>query len=221
MTLLARGNISVRLSDEIERVRDVVLQEINLSWLEQVSRRPMHDGQLVSVRSWRSVTGGAEVCATLIPYRWWIAQRHRAIDLHVQPLAICGLSMDPDGRVLIGRRAQMLDYPGRWELVPSGGCEVLSDGTVNPMTDAIRELEEESGLTALSAQMLGLTLDPSNGVFEVALLLRVATATPRVNYEHDELLFVEPDLIGQYDLVPPGADLLLTYLSEHESADKR
>jgi 8-oxo-dGTP pyrophosphatase MutT (NUDIX family) len=127
--------------------------------------------------------------------------------LGVRPLAVCGISIDADGRVLIGRRSGGFDYPGRWELVPSGSCDLQADGTIDPLADARRELSEESGLAAESAEMIGFTEDPAVGVLDVLVVLRISRgSTPRLGTEHDSLLFVEHGQLMRYDPIPPAAE---------------
>jgi 8-oxo-dGTP pyrophosphatase MutT (NUDIX family) len=207
MTLLARGSIVVRLREARAPLAQPAQRSVDELWRIASASAALHDGRLVSVESWAPTATGVEITAEVVPYRWWVAQRRGQPDLNVRPLAACGISIDAGGRVLIGRRSGGFDYPGRWELVPSGACEVQGDGTVDPLADARRELAEESGLDAETAELVGLVEDAALGVFEALVLLRVAGGTvPSAGVEHDSLLFVEPRQLMRYDPIPPAAD---------------
>jgi 8-oxo-dGTP pyrophosphatase MutT (NUDIX family) len=216
MTLLARGSIVVRLHEARATLSPRAQRAVDELWRAASASAALHDGRLVSVRSWARTATGVEISAEVVPYRWWIAQRRGQPDLNVRPLAVCGISLDAGGRVLIGRRSGGFDYPGRWELVPSGSCEVQADGTVDPLVDARRELAEEAGLEAEAAEVVGLTEDPGLGVFEALVVLDLSRATaPSVGVEHDSLLFVEPRQLLRYDPIPPAAEAV-TLLFEQQ-----
>jgi 8-oxo-dGTP pyrophosphatase MutT (NUDIX family) len=215
MTLLARGSVVVRLREARAPLSPRAQREVDELWRAASASTALHDGRLVSVVSWAPTATGVEISAEVVPYRWWIAQRRGYRDLNVRPLAVCGVSIDASGRVLIGRRSGSFDYPGRWELVPSGSCEVQADGTVDPLADARRELAEESALDAGAAEMVGLVEDPAVGVFEALVVLRVSPGTsPIVGAEHDSLLFVEPRQLMRYDPIPPAAEAVAMLLEQ-------
>ena len=207
MTLLARGAIIVRVGAARAALPPEQQHAIDALWHAANASATLHDGRIVSVVSWSAMPAGVEISAETVPYRWWVAQRHGHPDLGVRPLAVCGITLDADGRVLIGRRSGGFDHARRWELVPSGGCELQADGTVNPLADARRELAEESGLAAGTAEPVGLMEDPTVGIFEALVLLRVRDGgTPIAGPEHDSLLFVERRELMRYDPIPPAAE---------------
>lgn len=207
MTLLARGSVVVRLRQARAPLEPQLQRAVDDLWRAASASAALHDGRIVSVESWAAVPAGVEITADVVPYRWWVAQRDGHPDLHVRPLAVCGISIDAGGRVLIGRRRSGLQYSGRWELVPSGACEVLSNGACDPLADARRELAEEAGLPAASCEVVGLAEDPAAGVFEVLVVLRVThEAVKSAGAEHDSLLFVEPRQLMRYDPIPPAAE---------------
>jgi hypothetical protein len=86
------------------------------------------------------------IAATLVEYRWFVAQRMKPDlfpALQVRPVAVSGVLHCADG-IVIGRRSQsMMQDPGLWELVPSGGM----DGTADIRGQILAELREEVGLT--------------------------------------------------------------------------
>jgi 8-oxo-dGTP pyrophosphatase MutT (NUDIX family) len=207
MTLLSRGSVVVRMRAPRAPLAAEEQRSIDDLWQAACASASLHDGGIVSVESWARTASGVEISVEPVPYRWWVAQRRGHSGLRVRPLAVCGISVDATGRVLIGRRRSGMNYSGRWELVPSGSCELQEDGTIDPLADALRELKEEAGLEASSAELVGLTEDTAVGVFEALVLLRVSRGfvTP-VGAEHESLLFIEPRQLMRYDPIPPAAE---------------
>lgn len=207
MTLVIRGPVHVQLvaTPSLDAQQH---QRVDACWQAELAQRHLVDGQLLSVIACRALPVGSELSLAHVPYRWWLAQRRLGQDLGVRPLAVCGLAMDPAGRLLIGQRgAAVTDHPGRWELVPSGSCELNALNQLDPRLDAQRELSEEAGLQALSAEVLGLIHDPAECVYEIGVRVRLAEGRPVVRDEHDQLRFISAVDLAAYDPVSPALAL--------------
>lgn len=70
-------------------------------------------------------------------------------------LGACTAVFDPDGRILLVRKA----YGSRTWTLPGGGL----DGDESPMTCAERETLEEAGLSVTIERLIGLYYRPSKG----------------------------------------------------------
>jgi len=73
-----------------------------------------------------------------------------------QRVAVYGIGIDADGRVLLVRAARSLTVRGRWFL-PGGGLEHGED----PADALRREVAEETGLAVLGESLLGVLADSS------------------------------------------------------------
>ena len=129
-----------------------VQSQVDMIWLSEQTRRsqPMHDGGLFSLET------RAEACWTgaFVPYRWFVAQL-RAPELfevlRVRPVAVSGVLSGPDGVVFGRRSAGGAQFPGWWELAPSGGLDRAcrrADGTIDYIGKVVEELVEETGCPA-------------------------------------------------------------------------
>jgi hypothetical protein len=190
--VLIRGPVAIRLLHRTEHERDSQHRdEIDRLWAEGRLRRPgLHDGTLLSVEEWAPRPGGGEVTVRERPYRSYLAQRE-GLDLRIRPIGVTGACEVMPGRWLAGRRsAEVTDYQGQWELVPSGSLEPQ---LVEPIPQLRTELADEAGVATsvpAAAQSLGLVVDDQE-IFDVVVHLRFATPpvwTVTSTGEYDELV---------------------------------
>jgi 8-oxo-dGTP pyrophosphatase MutT (NUDIX family) len=105
--------------------------------------------------------------------------------LRRQRIAVYGLCVDPDGRILLTRASTSLSLAGRWFL-PGGGV----DHGEHP-TDALRrEIEEESGLATVVGPLLDVLSDTralpdETSLHTVRLLYRVESWSGALRAERD------------------------------------
>ncbi len=109
------------------------------------------------------------------------------------------------GQVCLLRRSMRLDSaPGRWHIVAG----YLPRGS-EPIEHAITEVGEETGLAEeqvrLMASGVPLTIgDPFRGIrWRIhPFLFEVVEGEPRLNWEHDDLMWVAPEDIASYGTMP-------------------
>lgn len=132
---------------EIERVaREALERERN--------RRPVFDGMVLCVDRVDDEPGGTtSFVARPAPYRYLLAQLTLGTlpgDRLLRPLAVSGW-LEWRGSTLVGRRSsEVTQFPGRWELVPSGSLSlehVDQAGIGHPATQLMDELEQELGVS--------------------------------------------------------------------------
>jgi uncharacterized protein YbbK (DUF523 family)/8-oxo-dGTP pyrophosphatase MutT (NUDIX family) len=121
------------------------------------------------------------------------------------------LRKDNGPRVLILRRSGRVGtYQGRW----AGVSGYLEPG-VQPLQQALQEIEEEVGLHASQAKLVGqgqpLPVDDSEHlwlihpfVFEVP-----PDFEPRLDWEHTEVRWIRPDEFDSYETVPGLRDAFM------------
>ena len=111
------------------------------------------------------------------------------------------------GRVLILKRSETESFPGLWGAV-SGSLE---QGETDPLDAALREIREETGLsgddiTLVKRGELYVIPDPerNRGFVSYPFLFKVAKGAVkkiRLNEEHTEKKWVEPDRLEEYETV--------------------
>jgi len=129
--------------------------------------------------------------------------------MRLRHVVTCFLLNPADGTVLLGRRSEAVStYPGRWAAI-SGSVEIEQ-----PLRQAYREIEEESGLAPAQVEFLreGLPVrfaDWSLGTVWVVhpFLFRCnAPQAVRRDWEHLEFAWTEPERMAELDTVPKLLD---------------
>ncbi len=219
--LVAAPPLDFRFSGDDLEVPAELRGRIDELWLEEKSARPsVHDGTLLSVRDVR----GGVVTVCRCSYRHLVAQeRDETIRqrLGIQALAVSGIVVlgAADSRVLVGRRSQdVTEYPGAWELIPSGGVgweRVGGDGGIDVLGALLEELEQEAGIpgeAVATARCVGLVHDVTQGGYDVCFVLEVPDAEPSRRPEYADMAVVPVSearrLIEREESVPTSRVLL-------------
>ncbi|MCU1279435.1 MAG: hydrolase, partial [bacterium] len=174
--------LEIAVSDEPQALDADLQQAVDASWTEELRAHPNRfDGPLLSYLG----RDGNRLRGRFIPYRQFLAQRRSPSlrgRLGVVPLAVTGLVVC-EGHVAWARRGDAVtQYPGWWELVPSGGidrAQLRSDGTVDHVAQLLRELHEETGIApslVTRTAPLALVHDRCDDVVDIATLVEVAAA---------------------------------------------
>ena len=100
-----------------------------------------------------------------------------------------------DDKALILRRGMSAPWmPGKWNLAGGG-----IDAGENPQQAAIRECEEEAGITPVNVKFHKKISDPG---FTLYLFVGETTQEPHINYESSEFTWVAKEDLKHYDFVP-------------------
>lgn len=198
--LVAAPPLDFRYSGEDLEVPPELCGRIDELWLqEQLARPSVHEGTLLSVQNVRD--GLVTVCRC--SYRHFVAcQRNEMIRrrLGIRALAVSGIVVvraAGDRLVLIGRRSpDVTQYPGAWELIPSGGVEwerVDHDGGVDVLGALFDELEQEAGIgreAVDTTHCVGLVHDVEQDSYDVCFILEAPDAAPSPRPEYVETAVV-------------------------------
>lgn len=136
-----------------------------------------------------------------------------------QPLRVGVVALiERDGRLLVERRAD----DGTWGLV---GGALEADESVSDAL--VRELREETGLTATSVELFGVFSDPSRRVgyddgnvyrvLAIAFRVHVSDGPAIASAESLALRFVSREDLGELDLTPAHRPLVERYLARPAS----
>ncbi|GAA0938753.1 NUDIX domain-containing protein [Nonomuraea longicatena] len=127
----------------------------------------------------------------------------------------CGtVTVDDAGRILLQRRRDT----GQWAL-PMGKMEIGE----TPSQCAVRETQEETGVTVEPVSMLGIYSDPGHIVaytdgevrqeYEVMLIARPVGGQPEANDEASDVRWVAPEDLQGLDIHPTQWRQLNDYLN--------
>lgn len=158
-------------------------RRVDRLWAQQQAKdENLFDGRMFSV----SQLDDNRIIGGFTGYRRFVAQtlQPELFDhLKVRSLAVSGFMTCPDGVVFGHRSETVLQDGGLWELAPSGGIDeqaLTADGGIDLQGQILRELEEETGLTAAqvaSVEPWRLVEDDQSHVIEA--ILRIAVTAGR------------------------------------------
>jgi len=204
-------NPTCRLGGATPTAPDEVNDRIQAIWDEEIQRRStkLFNGEIVSVMS----VDETSIVGRRAEYRWLLAQsRDQSFFpwFQVRPLAVTGILTCPEG-VVIGRRsASVFQFPGLWELAPSGSVDVVKeDSNIDLLAQLMQELHEEIGLSSSEVtgiEPLAIACDIDSQVFDVCFVLNTATRWARIselfganaNTEYDHLDILPVDQIAAF-----------------------
>lgn len=110
----------------------------------------------------------------------------------LDPKLAVAVILERNGSILLGKRSDGVASPGRWSF-PSGFVErgeVVTEA-------AIREVREETGLTIVVGQLLGVFSETSNPVVLVVYIGDKAEGEPTAGDDLIELDWFRPDVLPE------------------------
>ncbi len=118
-----------------------------------------------------------------VEYKHFVAQRSDGGPaLGIKPVAVSGLvflKIEHDERVVFGRRSMTTQYPGSWELIPSGSIDkdcMNQDGTIDYTRKVMEEFLEETALSEAcvsQARAFTFILDSREDVYNIGCELEI------------------------------------------------
>lgn len=193
-------------------------------WKKEMERQEGHlfNGQLFTALE---VTPSLLI-GQFIPYKLYIAQLREPKlrqKLSFYPVCITGYTTDGQS-ILIGKRASYVtQYPGFWELVPSGGIDMHSvqDNKIDLFLQFQIELREEAGIDLGEIERITpkvLEFDSLNRVYEICAEIlihpRPSKSAVYISKEHQELKWISRKNLLEFlakcskEFVPFSAKLL-------------
>jgi 8-oxo-dGTP diphosphatase len=116
--------------------------------------------------------------------------------------------IERDGRILIAQRRRTAQHPLKWEF-PGGKVEPEE----TPEKAVVRELKEELAIHAKVGPEIGRYEFQYQGRWPIMLMFYRVTefsGEPK-NMDFEQILWVQPDQLGNYDFLEGDAEFLKTY----------
>ncbi len=194
------------LPGEMEFPSEIV-KAVDVIWKEEKERRgsSLTDGVLFAIEEKKETRLGLKKC----PYRFFVAKLRKPELFKNRPLrslAISGM-VRFENSVLFGLRSKSVtQFPGMWELVPSGGIAqdaMTKDGALSYQKQILAELKEELGIdqsAVLSVTPFLFIENTDLNHFDIGVEIRVRslkTTQPRSN-EYQEIKTVPLSSINEF-----------------------
>ncbi|MDK2954764.1 MAG: hypothetical protein PWQ57_260 [Desulfovibrionales bacterium] len=208
--ILAEGDFTVRAAAASELAERIACRraEIDEIWEMGVaeSQGRLFNGRLLHFVSATPRQGVVDIQGFFVDYKaFWANRREPSLALDIQPVGVSGLTITQDGWIMLARRsASVTQYPGRLELLPSGGIDdahLANGGAIDHHAALLQELAEEAGVASRLCdfvQDLALIEDEDEPVVDLCSVIALtidrrtaASAFPR-NAEYEEPLFMRP-----------------------------
>jgi len=200
-------------------------ERVQSEW-DAVLRTPntgIYNGLMLSfINAFLDSEGVGHITGHYVEYRHYLAQRNSrgVLDLGIKPIGVSGLvtiTTATSSHVLFGKRADSVtQYPGYWELMPSGGiddCFVEPQGLIDYVAKIRQEFEEETGLLAdviHGVRGFTLLLDEAENVYDIGCEIAIEGVAPMALQERmkaeeycEHLLILEEDLDSFVKAVAP------------------
>lgn len=157
--------------------------EIDRIWQQQLelSGGKLFNGKMLNFMSYFQ----ERMVGQFIDYKYYLAQLIEpklASILHIQPIAISGITMAGDN-ILCGRRSvNVTQYPGFYELAPSGGMDPVhaEQDVFNLGKQLMSELVEETGIiekNVISIVPIAWVFDQQKESFEICMAIQIRPET--------------------------------------------
>ena len=217
-----------------------ILARIESLWNDEQRRRgkALENGSMFSL----DCRKGSAFTAWKTKYKRWIAQRLN-VDLFptltIRPLAVCGVTQVAEGFVFGRRSESTTQYPGFWELPPSGGIKPTCrrpEGLIAADAQILAELSEELNvaphLLAAPPRPFAVMEDDAAHVVDIVFDLRInlnaeelrEVFAKRKSREYAELRIIGRNSVAEFlaqekDSLAATSTALMRYLAaDHESS---
>jgi NUDIX domain len=218
--------------DSIEnRLDQRILKLVDAAWADEVKRREktLFNGTLFNCMRVNHQASGLFVEGNFISYKYFWAQRNvKGVDLNITPLGVSGILMTEEfGHefVTFAKRTSVnLQYPGYYELIPSGGIDDRGKrGELNYFEQLIDELYEEVGVESNQVKTistLGLLYDVQDKVYDIGCTIHLRSSQKEIEVciknstEYEDVQFVRVDEIQNFlqnkkgNIVPASIGLI-------------
>jgi hypothetical protein len=214
--ILTEGDFLVRAVTAPELAESIARRhtEIDEIWKTGVaeSEGRLFNGRLFHFLSANPKRNVVEIQGFFLDYKtFWANRREPSLGLAIRPVGVSGLTLTRDGWIMLAKRsASVTQYPGRLELLPSGGIDdahLKDGGVVDHHAALLQELAEEAGVASCLCdfvQDLSLIEDDDDPVVDLCSVIAltidrqtVASGFPR-SAEYEEPLFMRPRELADF-----------------------
>ncbi|WP_374385326.1 UDP-2,4-diacetamido-2,4,6-trideoxy-beta-L-altropyranose hydrolase [Dongia sp.] len=199
-------SVTQDIPEEIEQTATTI-------WQGESERRggDLFNGEIVSVTS----INGSKISGRRAEYRWLLAQSRDPSVFQwsqVRPLAVTGLLLCREGIVIGLRSRSVYQFPGLWELAPSGSVDLSTydqSGAINLQKQLMQELREEIGIeesSVTAVRPLAIASDAHSNVFDVCFKVETdlswseiqAISASKASDEYDSLSLLSLEDVPEF-----------------------
>jgi len=197
------------LNETIERNRGA----IEKVWDEKSREKGLFNGKIVSLKRIEKEKDSLSLFVSVHDYKSWIAQKNR-INLGIRPVGVSGtivLKDEKENYFLFGKRSKNLtNYPGFFELVPSGGIDTkyLNKNIIDYKKQLSQELYEETSIPndfINNIKEFAVTFDKISGIWDVCCIIDIAFNDKKLieklsSKEYEEFVIIAEKEISDFIL---------------------
>lgn len=183
-------------------------QDIEAHWLAAQQNNPtLFNGQVVHYSNHsQDCNNKIKIHIQTSDYKSLLYQMNQRVELNIHPIAVSGVLIDQQNRVLVGKRSKWVsEYPNMYELVPSGGITPDYAQENQYIKQWQKELMEECGIEnnqICTINTLGLYFDELHKVYDIAIRCTLKVAfhqlTLEANKEYSEFCTVSISQLNEF-----------------------
>jgi hypothetical protein len=201
-------------------------------WQKSCRENPMlHDGEILCTTDPQAKKGFIEVGFTPYKYFYLKDKNHKLADLTA--IAVSGLllvsGINKEKLSVLGKRSEFVtQYPGYWELIPSGGISrqwLKKNNEIDFYGCLLQELEEETGNKPEinDFEQLGIIYDQKAQCLDFCFCLYTAALCPEKLHstEYSAYRTIKPELLLQEKqtnkIVPTSLEIIRLFLNKNKN----
>ncbi|MBI2145806.1 HAD-IA family hydrolase [Candidatus Woesearchaeota archaeon] len=201
---------------------------IDALWNQEKTKNSfLFNGKMVSYHSHYFESNQLIINCFITEYKYFVAKlKLPSLNIPICPLAVSGVIIDSEGKVLLGQRKKVTEYENFYEFVPSGGLNAnnMVGDTISFEKQIKAEFREETGMGPDYIKEITpfcVILDKKHWVYDICSKIFLKTAFPAL-FETEEYNHLHPlrlqDILGfiNNQNIVPTSSLLLGIMNEGE-----
>lgn len=182
-TIVKTKAIELSISNMASDYTQAQINQVNDIWTAAQKTASLFNGKILCYVSHSNEGETLRVVGKICEYKYFYAAfHHPELNLDIKPIGISGIIIDDAENTLLAKRQNVSEYPGCFELMPSGSISITDETNISGNAthllkrQFIEEFTEETGLSHTlirSIEPCCMIFDENHGVYDLCATLYV------------------------------------------------